>query len=83
FSRAPERHLGCFADAPDPATFEERVTSVREHAEIDRAEAVTCLESALAEWADADRGDWTADELERAGAVASEQFGSEAWTRRH
>jgi lipoate-protein ligase A len=83
FARETERHLGCFADAPDPATFKERVTSVREHAEVDRREAVACLESALGEWGDADPGGWTAEELERAGEIASEQFGSEAWTRRH
>jgi lipoate-protein ligase A len=83
FARETERHLGCFVDAPDPATFEERVTSVREQAGIDSAEAVATLESALAEWADADAGFWTDDELDRAGAVASEQFGSETWTRRH
>jgi lipoate-protein ligase A len=83
FARETERHLGCFADAPDPATFEERVTSVREHANLDRSEAVAVLESALAEWAGADSGSWTGDELERAGEVASEQFGSETWTRRH
>jgi lipoate-protein ligase A len=83
FARKADRHLGCFADAPDPTTFAERVTSVRDHAEIDRSEAVACLESALAEWAGADSGDWTAGELERAGEIASEQFDSEAWTRRH
>jgi lipoate-protein ligase A len=83
FARATERHLGCFTDAPDPATFDERVTSVREHADIDRGEAVATLESALAEWADADVGSWSADELDRAEVIASEQFGSEAWTRRH
>lgn len=83
FAREVDRHLGCFADAPDPTTFEKRVTSVREHADLDRRAAVTALESALAEWADADVGSWSADELDRAEAVASEQFGSEAWTRRH
>ncbi len=83
FARETERHLGCFTDGPDPATFKQRVTSVREHADLDRREAVACLESALAEWADADIGSWTADELDRAEVVTSEQFDSEAWTRRH
>jgi lipoate-protein ligase A len=83
FVRETERHLGCFVDAPDPAVFEERVTSVREEAAIDRPKAVEHLESALAEWAGAHAGEWTDDELERAGGIASEQFRSEAWTRRH
>ena len=83
FARAAERHLGCFADAPDPERFEGRVTSIREHAEIDRAGTVEHLEDALAEWADADAGGWTAGELERAREIASDQFGSEAWTRRY
>jgi lipoate-protein ligase A len=83
FARNTERHLGCFADAPGTETFESRVTSVREHAEIDRAEAVACLESALRAWADADSGTWTDAELDRAGDIVDEQFGTEAWTMRH
>ena len=83
FERRADRHLSCFADAPGPEAFAERVTSVREQAGIDRQEAVACLESALAEWAGADSGSWTDDELDRAGEITDEQFGSEAWTRRH
>ena len=83
FARSTERHLECFADAPDPDAFEARVTSIREQSGIDRSEAVEHLESALREWADADIGDWTGDELARAEEIASEQFGAEEWTRRH
>jgi lipoate-protein ligase A len=83
FARETQRHLGCFADAPDPDVFEERVTSVREQADVDRSEAVARLEDALADWAGADPGAWNDDELARAGEIASEQFDTEAWTRRH
>jgi lipoate-protein ligase A len=83
FARATERHLGCFAGAPDPETFEGRVTSIREQAGIDRERAVACLESTLEEWADADEGTWTGDELERAAELAAGRFDDDAWTHRH
>ena len=59
------------------------MTSVREQADIDRSEAVTRPEDALAAWADADPGSWSDGELAHAGEIASEQFDTEAWTRRH
>jgi lipoate-protein ligase A len=75
-----ERHLGTFADPPDPDAFRERVTSVREQAGIDRERAVECLETALKEWADAESGAWTDGELARARRVAERKYASEDWT---
>jgi len=82
FSRRPERHLGVFAD-PDvtPDGFRERVTSLRAEAGVDRVEAVAVLESALADWADADEGDWTDAERDAARNLAARKYGSGAWTR--
>ena len=81
YARASERHLGCFADPPEAAAFDERVTSVREQAGIDRADAVAALEDALGEWADAAAGSWTDDELARARDRAAAKYEREAWTR--
>ncbi len=90
FDLRPERHLGVFdtadvgSDGPDvgPDALRERVTTIREHADVDRETAVGTLEDALAEWADAEEGTWTDDELERARALAEAKYASEAWNRR-
>jgi lipoate-protein ligase A len=81
----PERHLSVFADAEadaDAATFRERVTSIDEHADIGRDEAVAALEAALRQWADAAEGSWTDDELDRARDRAAEKYERDEWTRR-
>lgn len=83
FARETERHLAVFADpGVSPEAFEERVTSVRSEAGIDRETAVNALETALAEWADAKPGNWTDAELERAEEIAEAQFADDEWTRR-
>lgn len=83
FARATEHHLAVFDETGVTAPeFEDRVTSVREQAEIARESAVECLEAALADWADADVGGWTDAELDRAGEVVDERFADETWTRR-
>ncbi len=81
FARATERHLSTFADPPGPEAFRDRVTSVREQAGVDREEAVEVLEAALGEWVDADEGNWTDAELDRARERAERKYASEAWTR--
>jgi lipoate-protein ligase A len=81
YARETERHLGCFADPPSLDTFEGRVTSVREQAGIDRDDAVAALETALGEWAGAEVGEWSAEELERARERAERKYASDAWTR--
>ncbi|GAB6862828.1 biotin/lipoate A/B protein ligase family protein [Haloplanus litoreus] len=79
----PERHLAAFADpSVDAATFRERVTGIEDHADVTRTAAVSTVEEALAEWADAAEGSWTEDELARARERANEKYGSDAWTRR-
>ena len=80
---AVEDHLGVFEDpGTSPEEFRERVTSIREHADVSRDEAVAALEDALADWADADEGEWRAGELERARELAAEKYASDEWTRR-
>jgi lipoate-protein ligase A len=82
FHGEPERHLACFTtDAVSVAEFEDRVTAVDEHADVDRADVVAALEDALATWADADEGGWTDDELARARERAREKYESDAWNR--
>jgi lipoate-protein ligase A len=77
-----ERHLGTFADpGTTPAEFRERVTSIRELADVSRADAVAAVEDALREWADAEAGSWTDDELSRARDRAKAKFESDAWVR--
>ena len=77
-----ERHLGTFAD-PDvsPEQFRERVTTIHEQAGIDREEAVRTLAETLGEWADAEAGAWTDDELAAAEERAESKFRSDTWNR--
>jgi lipoate-protein ligase A len=82
FDDATERHLACFADPPSTERFDERVTNVREQVDVSRERAVAAFESALADWADAEEGAWTDDELDRARERASEKFASDDWNRR-
>jgi len=79
----PERHLAVFTDpAADAETFRERVTGIDDHADIDRSAAVDALEGALGDWADAETGAWTDDELARARERAAEKYASDEWTKR-
>lgn len=81
YALEPERHLGVFAEPGiGPDRFRERVTSIREQAGIEREEAVDALESAFLDWADAEVGSWTDDELERARDLAERKYASDAWT---
>ncbi len=83
YALTPEHHLGAFqTDAVSQETFEERVTSIREQAGIDREEAVDALESALTEWTDAEVGEWRQDELDKAAEIADEKYASDEWNRR-
>jgi lipoate-protein ligase A len=82
FARRAERHLGTFTDHDvTPAQFRERVTSVRDHADLSREDVVSALEDTLRAWADADEGNWTDEELVRARERASTKYESTAWTR--
>ena len=82
FSLDPEAHLGVFSNhGIDERTFGKRITSIREHVDVDRSEAVGTLESALADWAGADPGSWTADELQAARSLAETKYEARAWNR--
>ncbi len=77
-----EAHLGAFADpGVTPERFRERVTGIREESGIDRETAVEVLESTLGEWADAEVGSWSADELDRARDLAAEKYAADEWVR--
>ena len=82
FETLPERHLGVFADPNTTLEeFEDRVTSISEHADVTRQEAVEAFEESLGEWADAEEGAWTERELERARERAEGKFASPEWNR--
>ena len=82
YDSRPEDHLAVFSD-PDVIVeqFEQRVAGISDLVDVSRAEAVDAVETALQEWADADEGEWTDDELARAEAIADEKYRSEAWIR--
>jgi len=79
--RPVDRHLATFGADLDPDAFRERVTSVSEQVGVDRQETVAALEDAFTDWADADVGAWTDDELARARDLAETKFANPAWTR--
>jgi lipoate-protein ligase A len=82
YSRDPSQHLGVFStEEISREQFEQRVTSIREQAGIDRSEAVNSLEGALADWGDPVEGAWTDDELDRARTIAAQKYDTRAWTR--
>lgn len=82
FDLDAERHLATFSNPETtPGEFRERVTTMTEQSGVSRGDAVEAVEEALREWADADEGGWTDDELARARDHAEEKFESEAWVR--
>jgi lipoate-protein ligase A len=82
FSVRTEAHLGAFSDpGVDPTGFEGRVTGIDDHADCSREEAVATLTETLAEWADAEVGDWTEMELSRARDRVTGKYADERWVR--
>lgn len=82
YALQPDRHLATFVDPPiGESEFTGRVTSIREEVGIDRETAVRALEDALADWSDADDGEWTETELADARDLARAKYESDAWTR--
>jgi lipoate-protein ligase A len=76
-------HLDVFAGHDvDPERFRERVVGVQELAGVSRSEMVATVEEALGEWASAEEGSWTDDELDRARERAEEKYESDEWVRR-
>jgi lipoate-protein ligase A len=43
---------------------------------------VAALEAAFQDWAGAERGTWTDDELDRAADRVADRYGTREWTRR-
>jgi lipoate-protein ligase A len=77
------RHLAVFdGHEVAPETFESRVAGVAAHADRSREAVVDALESALADWADADEGAWTEAELASARERAAEKYAADEWVRR-
>ncbi|WP_257299578.1 biotin/lipoate A/B protein ligase family protein [Haloarchaeobius sp. FL176] len=82
FDLATDRHLGVFADHDvTPDRFCDRVTGIRQQADVDRETFVTALEESLSEWADATEGGWTDDELDAAAEMVETKYDNEAWVR--
>ena len=93
YALAPERHLSAFNTEVSPAEFRARVSAISEGdcegtgnyegtATISRERAVSALEAALSGWADAEEGEWTAAELDRATTLVSEKYGDTAWIQK-
>jgi lipoate-protein ligase A len=82
FDLAVADHLGVFADpGVTEAEFRERVTCIRDHADVSRDEAVDAVADALADWCDADEGAWTDEELADARDLAEQKYATDDWTR--
>ncbi|MFC6904893.1 biotin/lipoate A/B protein ligase family protein [Halalkalicoccus tibetensis] len=82
FESLPERHLSTFSNPETtPEEFSDRVTSLREQGVEDREAAVEAFEGALKEWAGAEEGSWSDEELQDARERADGKFASEAWNR--
>ncbi len=78
----PERHLSVFpAHGTDPETFRGRVTDVRSHSSPTRRAVVETLESALADWGDADTGTWQGSELRTGRLLAEQKYRTDGWNR--
>jgi len=81
-SLRPERHCGCFTDTPDADAFRERVGAIDEYVVIERADVVERLRATLADWVDAEEGEWTDDERVRARERAQSKYATDEWVRR-
>lgn len=80
-----------------PEQFENRVCGVTEALEYDdvvetglgafggydiqRSQFVAALEESLAEWADAETGEWTDEELQRGKELLERKYGNDEWVR--
>ncbi|MFC6787355.1 lipoate--protein ligase family protein [Halobaculum halobium] len=82
FEATPREHLAVFRDhGVSEGRFTERVGGITDYADATRADAVAAFEGALATWADAEEGEWTAAELARAEEIADEKYRSDDWVR--
>ncbi|MFB6268165.1 MAG: biotin/lipoate A/B protein ligase family protein [Halodesulfurarchaeum sp.] len=82
YEAVPETHLAVFDGVEaTQSDFRDRVTGIREHVEMPRGEVVAIFEEALREWAAAEVGEWTADELVEARTLAQQKYRSPQWNR--
>jgi lipoate-protein ligase A len=81
-SLRPERHCGCFTGKPDTASFRERVGAIDESVDITRSDVVETLRTTLAEWVDAETGEWSDDERASARERAASKYATDEWVRR-
>ena len=78
----PARHLGTFVEpGVSPDGLRERVTTIKEHVDVSRSEAVDALEASLQEWANAEKDTWRPSEVSAARTRAREKFRSDTWNR--
>lgn len=83
YESQPNQHLSVFtADDLSQAEFSDRVTSIHEQTGCSRSEAVKALESALADWSNADVSEWTDDELARARKRANRKYDTDHWNHK-
>ncbi len=82
YERRVDRHRKVFSADLDPERFRERVTSVSEQTAVDRKAMVSALEASFRDWAGAEHGTWTDEELDHAADRVAERFGTATWTRR-
>lgn len=80
-----------------PEEFDARVCGLHEHVSVDdvvetglgafggydiqRSKFVSRLEDALADWAGAEEGEWTDEELERGRELVETKYGNDEWVR--
>jgi lipoate-protein ligase A len=83
FESDPEGHLAPFADPPiSAAAFADRVCGVTDIVPgLDRSTFVDRLETELAAWADAEPGEWTGAETDRAAELCDRKYDDDGWVR--
>ena len=81
FESDPVEHLGPFVEPEvTPEAFGGRVCGLTDVVgDLSRETFVGQLTDALASWADADPGQWTDDERERAAELAAEKYDHDRW----
>lgn len=80
FDSATESHLSTFkSPSVTPEQFEKRTTTILDHVDISRRDAVTALEASLQAWAGAEAGGWREEEIESARMVAETKYGATSW----
>ena len=65
-----------------PNTIQNHVTSISEQVNATREESIDALTNSFLTWSHAEKGTWTATELEQANKIAQGLFSSEDWTKR-